>query len=125
MSRYKKQNINQNQTFICTHCGTTIIPIKSGGSHRNHCPNCLWSRHLDLIKGDRRSGCKGDMEPIGIWARLHKEWSIIHRCNKCGFIKSNRIASDDNETILLTLAMKPVTSLPFSIDRLFELYRAK
>lgn len=57
------------------------------------------------------------MEPIGIWVKKRQEWSIIHRCKKCGFIRTNRIAGDDNETLLLSLAARPMTQLPFPADR--------
>lgn len=56
------------------------------------------------------------MEPIGIWARKGKEWVIIHRCVKCGIIRTNRIAGDDSEVQLLILAAKPFTSLPFPLE---------
>ncbi len=72
--------------------------------------------------GDRRAGCRGLMEPIAIWARDKKDWSIIHRCTKCGFVRSNRIAGDDNEVILFTLAARPLAGLPFpagvALDRI-------
>ena len=120
MSRYKKQNINYRKTFICENCDHTVTPPESGGEHRNHCPRCLFSRHVDLIVGDRRSGCRGIMEPIGIWVRGRKEWAIIHRCSKCGIIRTNRIAGDDNEVLLFTLAARPMTMLPFPADNALE-----
>lgn len=99
--------------FICSHCGNTVIPHTGGSENRNHCPNCLWSIHADLRKGDRLNRCKGDMEPIGIWVKESGEWSLLHRCTKCGFIRSNRIAGDDNEMILFALAAKPISTTPF------------
>jgi hypothetical protein len=66
--------------------------------------------------GDRRSGCRGIMEPIGLWVQGNKEWAIIHRCRKCGFIRTNRIAGDDDEMQLFSLAARPITQLPFPAD---------
>jgi len=103
--------------FICNNCELTVMPQRSGTKHRNHCPHCLWSRHVDMATGDRRCSCRGNMEPIGIWVKKRQEWSIIHRCKKCGFIRTNRIAGDDNETLLLSLAARPMTQLPFPADR--------
>ncbi len=116
MSRQNRQTINYYETFICGNCGRTVKPQESGSEHRNHCPYCLWSRHLDLKPGDRRSGCRGLMNPISIWVQDKMEWSLIHRCCKCGFIRSNRIAGDDNEILLFTLAAKALTMMPFPAE---------
>jgi len=70
--------------------------------------------------GDRRSGCRGIMEPIGLWVPEKREWSIIHRCRKCGFIRTNRIAGDDNEVTLFSLAARPLTQLPFPAEMVLE-----
>ena len=120
MSRHDKTTINYNETFICGNCGRTIAPPESGSEHRNHCPYCLISRHMDLKPGDRRSGCRGLMEPISIWVRDNKEWAIIHRCRKCGFIRPNRIAGDDNEIKLFTLAARAMTMMPFPAEKTID-----
>lgn len=75
---------------------------------------------MDLTSGDRRCGCRGGMEPISIWVKPSKEWSIVHRCVKCGFIRTNRIAGDDNEMKLFRLAVQPVTMLPFPATKTLE-----
>lgn len=118
MSRQDKTKTNINETFICGNCGYTVPPTLSGGEHRNHCPHCLWSRHMDLSPGDRKSCCRGLMEPISVWVRDKGEWAIIHRCRKCGFIRTNRIAGDDNEVRLFTLAAKAMTMMPFPAEKL-------
>jgi hypothetical protein len=119
MSRHNYNN-NDTETFICRNCGMTVSPTETGGSHRNHCPHCLWSLHVDLKKGDRRCGCRGLMEPITVWVKPAREWSIIHRCSSCGFIRANRIAGDDNERILFRLAAQPITMLPFPANTMLE-----
>jgi hypothetical protein len=118
MSRHKIQNINDS--FICDNCGNAVSPANSGTHFRNHCPFCLFSFHIDICTGDRRSGCRGMMEPIGIWAGKKKEWSIIHRCIKCGIIRTNRIAGDDSELLLVLLATKPFMSMPFPAEALLK-----
>jgi len=70
---------------------------------------------VDITVGDRRSPCKGAMQPIAIWGKRDGEWSILHRCERCGVIRANRIAADDDETALLKLALFPVTKLPFPL----------
>ena len=68
-----------------------------GTRHRNHCPSCLWSRHVDDdVPGDRASDCGGSMEPIGVTVRDDGEWALVHRCTACATLRSNRIAGDDN-----------------------------
>lgn len=120
MSRHDKSKINYTETFICKNCNRTVSPLEFGSEHRNHCPFCLHSRHMDLNPGDRRSGCRGLMKPISIWIKNKKEWSLIHRCEKCGFIRPTRIAGDDNETLLFTLAVKALTMLPFPPDKVID-----
>jgi len=58
------------------------------------------------------------MEPAGVRVLPDGEWALIHRCVKCGFLRSNRIAGDDNEGALLALALRPVMILPFPAERL-------
>jgi hypothetical protein len=60
------------------------------------------------------------MEPVGIWVMPDGEWSLIHRCTKCGMLKHNRIAGDDNEGALLSLALKPVSLLPFPVSTIAD-----
>lgn len=113
MSRSDRNYKNENNAFICGNCRRSVITPVSGTLNRNHCPECLWSRHVDLRTGDRMSVCRGMMEPIGVWVKDKGEWALIHRCEKCGFIRSNRIAGDDNHTGLMNLAVKPVKMFPF------------
>lgn len=113
MSRNKIIRENPMESFICASCGKAVPPVEFGGKQRNHCPHCLSSVHVDITPGDRRASCRGIMKPISIYVQENKEWSIIHRCNKCKGIRQNRIAADDNELLLLTMAAEPLMSLPF------------
>lgn len=118
MSRSDVKNKNDNSAFICGKCGRGVIPAESGTMNRNHCPECLWSRHVDVRTGDRGSVCRGMMEPIGIWVKGNEECSLIHRCEKCGFIRANRVAGDDNYLRLMGLAVKPVMMFPLNYNAL-------
>ena len=73
-----------NDTFTCKVCGRVCTPQNAGSDHRNHCPNCLSSFHVDEEPGDRASDCGGIMEPVAVWVRKGGEWAIIHRCKRCG-----------------------------------------
>lgn len=98
------------------------MTIEGAGSlHRNHCPNCLSSVHLDDIPGDRSAECGGIMDPIGVWVRKDGEWAILHRCRRCGHIRSNRTAADDNPLKIMSIALKPLTNPPFPIERLKQI----
>ncbi len=98
-----------DQAFKCGHCKQFIGAPASGGRHRNHCPNCLYSRHVDDTRpGDRKSDCHAMMAPAGILNRRNGEQVIIHRCLGCGKEDPNRIAADDNPLLLMRL--EPVTT---------------
>lgn len=110
-----------SDTFTCKVCNRPVFPHGAGSGHRNHCPNCLASLHVDEEPGDRASGCGGIMEPVGVWVRKNGEWAVIHRCRRCGKLSSNRVAADDNPMKLMSIALKPLTSPPFPLERIEEL----
>lgn len=101
--------------FRCMHCHNRVsaAPMFSGVNHRNHCPYCLWSRHLDLFAaGDRLSACKGQMGPIGLTMKRSRnkyrleargELMLIHQCIECEGLSINRIAADDDPESILTV----------------------
>ena len=111
------------ESFTCKSCGREVVPTGAGSNHRNHCPNCLCSQHLDIEPGDRAADCGGLMEPIAVWVRKNGEWAIIHRCRICGVLSSNRIAADDNPMKLMSLAMKPIALPPFPLEWIEEMAR--
>jgi hypothetical protein len=100
-------------SFRCLNCHYHVVtdPVFSGVGNRNHCPYCLWSRHMDLYKpGDRLAVCKMPMRPIGLTLKKslkrytasgQGELMLIHRCAECGKISINRIAADDDPDRLL------------------------
>ena len=108
-------------SFTCKVCGRLVVPDGAGSGHRNHCPNCLHSLHLDIEPGDRASGCGGIMEPVAVWVRRNGEWAVIHRCRRCGQLSSNRIAADDNPMKLMSIAMMPVARPPFPVEKIEEM----
>ena len=111
------------EAFTCRCCGRLVTPDGASSAHRNHCPNCLTSLHLDVEPGDRAADCGGLMEPVAVWVRKGGEWAIVHRCRRCGALSSNRVAADDNPMKLMSIAMKPLASPPFPIERMEELTR--
>jgi len=86
----------RQEDFTCEKCEISV----KGTGYTNHCPSCLWSKHVDINPGDRAAICQGIMEPIGIEMKNGK-YIIIHRCIKCGFKKKNKTAKNDNfDTII-------------------------
>ena len=93
--------------FQCKHCQahvSTAVSL-SAVQNRNHCPYCLWSRHLDWLEpGDRLSACKSPMRPIGLTVKATRnkygpgggELMLIHVCVECEKLSINRIAADDD-----------------------------
>ncbi|MEM1330877.1 MAG: RNHCP domain-containing protein [Planctomycetota bacterium] len=102
--------------FVCSHCKSHVPGVSFGTKHRNHCPLCLWSRHVDESPGDRACLCRAPMEPIAIAVREGDEWAIVHRCTACGAVRTNRIAGDDDEMALLALALRPLARPAFPIE---------
>lgn len=107
---------HESADFTCIRCKQTVHASSYGTKHRNHCPFCLWSRHVDEETGDRRCACRQPMRPVGIEVRPNGEWAIIHRCCGCDTMRTNRVAGDDAELALLALALRPVQSAPFPFD---------
>jgi hypothetical protein len=103
----------KNRDFHCAHCHHFVSahPLLSGVNNRNHCPYCLWSRHLDLDQaGDRLCACKGLMQPVGLTLKSSRkkyasrdagELMLVHACTECGSVSINRIAADDDSQKLL------------------------
>ena len=106
------------ESFSCANCGKEIHPDGAGSNHRNHCPYCLYSLHVDEEPGDRKASCHGKMEPIAVVSREDGDWSILHRCMRCGKLNLNRALADDNPILLMQLAVKPLASPPFPLSYL-------
>jgi len=109
-------------SFRCCNCRLDVSFDAPGTEHRNHCPNCLWSSHLDAaVAGDRAADCGASMEPIGVCVRADGEWSLVHRCGGCDTVHLNRIAGDDNPLMLMRLAVRPLAQPPFPLEWLSRL----
>ncbi len=87
--------------FICGHCGKEVPPL--GYSSRNHCPFCLYSRHLDVNPGDRASECGGLMRPSAVISHPKKGFVITHKCVVCGATRNNKMQQDDDTALLIKL----------------------
>lgn len=87
------------EDFICQRCGTRV----AGNGYTNHCPACLWSKHVDVHPGDRAASCGGMMRPEELVLE-GSERSIVHICERCGHKKKNIVADNDDENALIALS---------------------
>ncbi|MDE5830523.1 MAG: RNHCP domain-containing protein [Clostridia bacterium] len=87
-----------DEGFICENCGKKVE--KLGYSCRNHCTHCLFSKHVDINPGDREETCHGLLEPIDIEINSKKGYVIVFKCIKCGKIRKNKVAEDDNMDLI-------------------------
>ena len=94
--------IKNDNSFVCINCGSRVEKLKY--TSRDHCPHCLHSIHVDVIPGDRLNECKGLLKPIAIEESSKKGYVIIYKCTKCGEIKRNKSADDDDFDEILRVA---------------------
>jgi len=91
------------EDFVCEKCGTEII----GSGYTNHCEECLWGKHVDINPGDRASVCGGMMKPIGV-EKKGDNYVLLHRCEKCGFERINKVSKKDNFNTILKISSKNI-----------------
>ncbi len=91
-----------DEEFTCDHCGRKVP--KLGYSCRNHCPYCLYSKHVDINPGDRLETCHGVLKPIDVEISNKKGYVIIFKCEKCGSIRKNKAATDDDINLIIKLS---------------------
>jgi rubrerythrin len=88
--------IKKTEDFVCEKCNALV----KGDGYTNHCPTCLYSKHVDINPGDRASSCGGLMKPVSIEGSVGK-YRVVHKCIVCGYEKPNKIAEiDDIKTIV-------------------------
>ena len=93
-----------DEEFVCENCGH-VVP-KLGYTSRDHCNKCLYSKHVDVFPGDRMNKCMGLLKPIAV-EKFKDTYKIIYKCEKCGEIHKNIMASDDNFDEILKLMQNP------------------
>ena len=90
------------ENFNCAHCGAVV----HGNGYTNHCPKCLWSRHVDNSPGDRASNCGGMIRPISI-EKSGEGFIITHKCEICGKEKRQHASEKDDINTIIELSKKP------------------
>ncbi len=88
-----KQFTMRDESFICENCNKEVKPL--GYTARDHCPYCLYSKHVDINPGDRQNTCKGLLKPTGI-EKYKDTYKILYKCEKCHKDHKNIVATDDD-----------------------------
>ena len=91
--------IKNTETFVCEQCGKRV----EGKGYTNHCPACLWSKHVDNDPGDRANLCQGLMKPTSVEYK-EGEYVLIHVCERCGARKRNKVAKEDDFNQVIKLS---------------------
>ena len=87
------------EDFVCEHCAAAV----SGDGYTNHCPHCLWSKHVDVNPGDRAAPCGGMMQPVRIEGTT-PHYTLVHRCVRCGFERRNTVRPADDPDAVIAVA---------------------
>ena len=91
-----------DEGFICENCNKKVSPL--GYTSRDHCPYCLYSKHVDILPGDRSNNCCGLLKPIGV-EKFKNSFKIIYKCEKCHNEHKNIICDDDNMDLIIKLSV--------------------
>lgn len=95
------------ENFICEKCGTEV----QGNGYTDHCPACLWGKHVDVNPGDRAASCGGMMKPIRAEVKSGK-YLLYYICKKCGHKFKVKSAKDDNFEVLIKINQRVDLSSP-------------
>lgn len=98
---YMKKFHELDEGFICENCHQKVDPLHY--SSRDHCPYCLYSKHVDINPGDRLNPCQGLLKPIGL-EKYKDTYKIIYKCNTCKQEHKNIIAKDDDMNEIINIS---------------------
>lgn len=94
-----------DEEFVCENCGKNVD--KLGYTARDHCPFCLYSKHVDINPGDRQNNCRGLLKPVDI-EKFKDTYKIIYKCEKCNMEHKNIMSNDDNMDLIIELSKKNI-----------------
>lgn len=87
------------ESFDCEYCGIHV----EGDGYTDHCPQCLWGKHIDITPGDRAHTCGGLMKPIHVVTEGGEMSKIFYRCQICQYEYCNKIADEDSRDVLIQI----------------------
>ena len=88
-----KQFTMRDESFTCENCHKEVKPL--GYTARDHCPYCLYSKHVHINPGDRQNTPKHLLKPTGI-EKYQDTYKILYKCETCNKANKNIIATDDD-----------------------------
>lgn len=91
------------EDFVCEKCEKKV----RGSGYTNHCPFCLWSKHVDIFPGDRLEPCQSLMRPIGVIVKGDAN-ILLHECIKCGYRIKNKVSTEDDFDKVIEISKKPI-----------------
>lgn len=94
------------ENFTCEHCGFEV----AGNGYTNHCPKCLYSKHVDIDPGDRAATCGGMMVPVAIEGSTGKGYMLLQKCQKCDHVRRNAVGMEDDVEAVLALVRKQASA---------------
>ncbi len=94
-----------DEAFTCENCGKKVEKLNY--TARDHCPFCLYSKHVDILPGDRQNNCQGLLKPVGI-EKFKNSYKIIYRCEKCNELHKNIMGIDDDMKLIIELSKNTV-----------------
>lgn len=68
-------------------------------------PNAYVQNTLISSHGDREETCHGILRPIQVELSNKKGYIIVYKCDRCGAIRRNKSAEDDNNDLLIKLTV--------------------
>lgn len=104
----EKRFQKRTENFACENCGYEVI----GGGYTDHCPNCLFSKHVDINPGDRKAECGGIMEPVSVESKRDR-YIIHYLCRGCDYKHQIISSPADNFEEILKLSGRPINAKPF------------
>ena len=93
----------RDENFVCENCGKEVSTLNY--TARDHCPYCLYSKHVDINPGDRANECKGLLKPVGI-EKFKDTYKILYKCTKCNKEHKNIMANDDDMDLIINLSIQ-------------------
>jgi len=94
--------IKNKEDFVCDNCSASVV----GDGFTNHCPKCLYSKHVDVYPGDRAAECGALMKPTE-FVKEKDEFILTHTCTKCGHMKRNKMSPDDDFDVAVSVKNIP------------------
>ncbi|RVW07318.1 RNHCP domain-containing protein [Prescottella agglutinans] len=104
--------ISHLSTFTCIRCGLAVSVAAPSAEPRTHCPNCLTGTH---------GQCRARTHPIAVAVLRDGDWMLIHRCTGCDHLAAHPVVDDDNQLLLIRIAVKPLAQPPFPLEHLAQL----